>query len=79
MKRDPPKIETAADWKKAVNFIPKKNQIIIYDGEKIDGIYIKPPRIKIGNGIQTVSDLPFESTPAVEYLEDGKILVINEI
>lgn len=79
MKREPPKIETAEDWNKAVNFIPKKNQIIIYDGEKKDGVYTKPPRIKIGDGIHNVSDLQFESESVIEYLEGSGILVINEI
>ena len=51
---------------------------IIYDGEKVDGIYVSAPKIKIGDGIHTVTELPFEGTPQVEYLEDTGVLIINE-
>lgn len=43
------------NWKKAVNFIPKKGEFIIYD---IDNNY-DYPRLKIGDGETIVSDLPF--------------------
>lgn len=78
MRKDPPKIESAQDWEKAKNFIPKKDQIIIYDGIKQDGRYIMPPRIKIGDGQTTVNELPFEnSSPDVLYVEENGILIIN--
>ena len=78
MRKDPPKIESAQDWEKAKNFIPKKNQIIIYDGIKQDGRYILPPRIKIGDGQTTVNELPFENnSPDVLYVEENGILIIN--
>ena len=79
MKYDQPKIEAAQDWEKAKNFIPKKDQIIIYDGVKEDDRYIQPPRIKIGDGIHTVSELPFEPSVSVEYIDEENkgILIIN--
>jgi hypothetical protein len=77
MKKESPKIETFDNWNKAVNFIPKKNQIIIYEGIKQDDQYIKPPRIKIGDGIHTVSDLPFEPSLSVEYVDGEGILIIE--
>ena len=79
MKYDQPKIEAAQDWEKAKNFIPKKDQIIIYDGIKENDKYIRPPRIKIGDGVTKVNDLPFEPSVSVEYLEDEDrgILIIN--
>ena len=79
MKKEQPKIEAAHDWEKAKNFIPRKNQIIIYDGVKVDGKYIEPPRIKIGDGVTTVNNLPFESSISVNYLEesDKGILIID--
>ena len=43
MKYDQPKIEAAQDWEKAKNFIPKKDQIIIYDGIKENDKYMRPP------------------------------------
>ena len=45
------KHDTAANWAKAVNFIPNKGEIIIYDD-------MDPP-FKIGDGIHSVNDLPF--------------------
>lgn len=79
MKHEQPKIEAAQDWEKAKNFIPKKDQIIIYDGVKEDDRYIQPPRIKIGDGIHTVSELPFEPSVSVEYIDEENkgILIIN--
>lgn len=78
MRKDPPKIESAQDWEKAKNFIPKKDQIIIYDGIKQDGRYIMSPRIKIGDGQTTVNELPFENnSPDVLYVEENGILIIN--
>lgn len=44
------KHDIGSNWAKAVNFIPKKGEIIIYDDVH---------RIKIGNGIDKVSGLPF--------------------
>lgn len=43
---------TAEDWQKAVNFIPKKGEIIVYDNETT-------PSIKVGDGITPVANLPF--------------------
>ena len=45
------KHDTAANWAKAVNFIPNKGEVIIYDD-------MDPP-FKIGDGIHTVNELPF--------------------
>lgn len=74
------KIETPENWDKAINFIPKLNQIILYDGQKIDGRYVTSPRLKIGDGIHTVSELPFEfEKPQVAYLESEAVLVINSV
>jgi hypothetical protein len=44
-----------SDWAKAVNFTPLQGEIIIYD---IDDNY-DYERIKIGDGVQNVNDLPF--------------------
>lgn len=49
------KHDTEENWKKAVNFIPKKGEIIIYD---IDN-KINYQRLKIGDGVTVVSELPF--------------------
>lgn len=49
------KVDTETNWNKATNFIPKKNEIIIYD---IDSTHPEP-RFKFGDGITTVINLPF--------------------
>lgn len=46
-------IET--NWAKAVNFIPKKGEIIIYDKDDTHSC----PRFKVGDGETVVSSLPF--------------------
>lgn len=77
MKKNLPKIETAQDWEKAKNFIPKKEQIIIYEGVKENDKYIIPPKIKIGDGVHTVNDLPFEASTAISYDASARLLIIN--
>ena len=49
------KHDLAENWNKAVNFIPKQGEIIIYD---IDDNY-DYERIKIGDGESLVGVLPF--------------------
>jgi hypothetical protein len=49
------KHDTEANWKKAKNFIPKKGEIIVYDADE----FTDHQRLKIGDGITVVSDLPF--------------------
>jgi len=47
------KVDTEENWTKAKNFVPDVFTIVVY---QTDG---KPPRIKIGDGIHKVSELPF--------------------
>ena len=71
------KNDIEANWMKAVNFIPKLGEAIIYnaelDGQEpiIDGIAIrqpiKYPRVKIGDGITNVNDLPFMASDSVDF------------
>lgn len=49
------KHDTAANWNKATNFIPKQGEIIVYDK---DSIY-SYERFKIGDGVTNVNSLPF--------------------
>lgn len=51
------KHDTEANWKKAVNFVPRAGELIIYDP---DNNY-NYARIKIGDGKSTVSNLPFSN------------------
>ena len=47
------KVDTEESWKKATNFVPDQFTIIVYTYDAA------PPKIKIGNGINKVGELPF--------------------
>lgn len=49
------KIDTAANWAKATNFVPKKGEIIIYS----DGGGVGVPKMKVGDGTTKVGSLKF--------------------
>ena len=53
------KHDIAANWAKAKNFIPLPGELIIYDGIIEDGVYIEQPKIKIGDGVHKLAELPF--------------------
>ena len=56
------KHDLAINWAKAVNFIPKLDELILYDGVLENGIYIELPRLKRGDGKTRLLDLPFIET-----------------
>lgn len=58
------KHEVEANWNQAINFIPKVGEVIVYD---VDANY-SVPRIKIGDGVTKVIELPFVYEPV--SLED---------
>lgn len=62
------KSDTSENWSKAKNFIPGKNELIIYT----DFI---PTGIKIGDGKTKLKDLKFIDNNDFEV--DGDILIIN--
>lgn len=62
------KKDTSINWNKAKNFIPKKNEVLIYTD-------FNPNRIKIGDGKTKVNDLPFVDNN--EYSVEEDTLVIN--
>ena len=53
------KHDLAENWTKAVNFIPLAGEFILYDGIIEDGKYIEFPKLKIGDGIHKLAELPF--------------------
>lgn len=67
------KHDTEANWNKAVNFIPKIGEIIVYD---IDENNICP-RIKIGNGINTVNTLKFIDETKANKNEISQVQIIT--
>ena len=66
------KRDTEQNWKKAKNFIPKKDEVIIYDCDSMT-------RIKIGDGITKINDLNFieEVVPSLnaQYIDDETIIL----
>lgn len=77
------KNDIEANWMKAVNFIPKLGEAIIYnaelDGQEpvVDGQALRPPikypRIKTGDGITNVNDLPFITDKLHELVGDTPV------
>lgn len=53
------KHDLAVNWAKAVNFIPKLDELILYDGVMENGVYVEFPRLKCGDGKTKLNDLPF--------------------
>lgn len=54
------KHDTEANWNKAVNFIPKQAELIVYDSDE----NCNYQRIKIGDGVTNVNSLPFVNIQA---------------
>lgn len=69
------KRDTELNWKKAVNFIPKNKEVIIYDCENIT-------KIKIGDGITKINDLKFTSDEVVPIsknsIVEDEILIVGD-
>lgn len=59
------KNDTEENWEKAVNFVPKKGEPIIYNKDAKHNY----SRIKIGDGITKVSNLPFSDIDNVAKLD----------
>ena len=67
------KRDTELNWSKAINFIPKEDEVIIYDCDT-------RTRIKIGDGKTKVIDLPFaeEIIPSLKINNiDGEVVFIE--
>lgn len=62
------KHDTEANWNKAINFIPRIGEIIVYDIDENHNY----SRLKIGDGIRTINNLEFSQT-------DSDILDANGI
>lgn len=73
------KHDIAANWAKAVNFIPLAGELIIYDGIIENGIYIEQPKLKIGDGIHKLAELPFILIENKQVKEEVKYEYKDEI
>ena len=63
------KHDTEANWNKAVNFIPKIGEIIVYD---IDENY-NYSRFKIGDGVRTINNLEFSQADLTGYATESYV------
>lgn len=63
------KNDTEENWNKAINFTPKKGEVIIYSADDTHPF----SRLKVGDGETTVINLPFIDSNSVNnfYLADG--------
>lgn len=57
------KSDTTENWSKAINFIPKKNEVILY-------IDKNPPLMKIGDGKTKLMNLPYIGEYTLKALND---------
>lgn len=69
------KNDTEENWNKAINFIPKRGELIIYNaesGSNVDDEARRFPRLKVGDGVTTVINLPFVTAKTINgvSLED---------
>lgn len=59
------KHDVESNWAKAVNFIPKQGEIIIYDVDDTHTL----PRLKVGDGKTIVSSLPFATIEVIDLTQ----------
>ena len=71
--RQQQKIDTEANWLKAVNFTPLKGEIIIYSKDE----NCDHDRIKIGDGVTKVNDLPFYGESNKQINLTGELVELN--
>lgn len=71
------KHDTETNWDKAINFKPKDGEVVIYDVDDTHTL----PRLKIGDNVTTVKNLPFVGTMTAEEklkLEKLPTIIISE-
>lgn len=66
------KHDIAVNWEKAINFVPKSGEIIVYDDYFTDNEG-KIPGVKIGDGSHNVNELPFLNKREVAHMADTSI------
>lgn len=62
------KHDTETNWQKAVNFAPKRGEVIIYEADETH----ESPRLKIGDGVTKVNDLAFVRQPMNWNANEGE-------
>lgn len=71
-----------SNWEKAINFVPKQGELIIYDDRYIDSdgnevIVADDIRWKIGDGVTLVNDLRFANDVLIKRLETLEKIINN--
>lgn len=56
------KHDSEVNWAKAINFVPKAGELIIYDADETHSYC----RIKIGDGSTLINNLPFSTEEEIE-------------
>ena len=69
------KHDTEANWNLATNFTPKQGEIVVYD---VDDTYTYE-RFKIGDGVTTVTSLPFVTSIGISGASAGQIIKVKEV
>lgn len=69
------KHDLEVNWNKAVNFIPKQGELIVYD---VDDSYVYE-RLKIGDGKTVVGQLPFVETASSDVDSTMLNLMLEEV
>lgn len=79
------KYDTTEHWNEQSGYVPKRADIIVYsDGDKIerDGEILDVPRIKIGDGMAYLIDLPFVdqgfSERLLSHIENTQVHITQE-
>ena len=70
------KHDVDSNWIKAVNFIPAEGELIVYEADNIKKDS-EVPRLKVGDGINKINNLPFITDPYVLKV-NGKQLSTND-
>lgn len=73
------KHDLAVNWAKAINFIPKFDELILYDGVLENGVYVELPRLKRGDGKTKLNDLPFLDSETLSATNEINYLYYDEI
>lgn len=69
------KHDIEANWLKAANFTPKAGELIVYDTDENYGY----TRVKIGNGVNNVNDLPFITDGIHQEIQNlTKIIAVDD-
>lgn len=66
--------DTESNWNLCTEFVPKAGELIVYD---VDDHY-DYVRFKIGDGINTINDLPFNIDTTIEYLDAFRYVGVIE-